>query len=262
MQQTPPNKPRPEPVFETRLGTGADDLFAAQRLRYDVFVRELGGDGPLVDHALQLERDHFDAFAAPLLLLDRARPADDQVVGVYRVMTQDMATAAGRFYCAQEYDLTPLHRNGGRLLELGRSCLHPDYRGGVAMMHLWAGLADYVKAQQIDTLFGVGSFHGTDVAALAQPLSLLHHRHLAPEPVRVRAHGRTATSMNVLDADALDRVAAVQQLPALLKAYLRLGATVGDGAFVDHAFNTTDVCIILQTRAINALQKTILSKRA
>ena len=103
----------------------------------------------------------------------KPRDASDQVVGVYRIMTAQMATAAGRFYCAHEYDLTPLLQSGKRILELGRSCLHADYRGGSAMLHLWAALADYVLAREIDVLFGVASFHGTDVKCLAGPLSLL-----------------------------------------------------------------------------------------
>ena len=253
---------RTAPSFATRIVHGEDDLRAAQRLRYDVFVVELGGVGPLVDHEARLERDEFDPYADHILLLDKARAEGDQVVGVYRVMTAQMAQSAGRFYCAEEYDLSPFLQSGKRLLELGRSCLHPDYRGGPGMMHLWSTLAAYVDAHQIDILFGVASFHGTDVAKLSGALSLLHHRHLAPKALRVKAIGQTALSMDMIRPEALDRVAAVKQLPALIKAYLRLGATVGEGAFVDHAFNTVDICIILESDAIDSLHKMMLHKGA
>ncbi len=252
--------PKNQPVFETKLAVSAADLHAAQRLRYSVFVSELGADGPDVDHSMQLERDLYDAFAQHLLLLDRARSAGDQVVGVYRVMTQEMAARAGQFYCEDEYDLTVLRQSDQTLLELGRSCLHPDYRGGAGMLHLWAALSDYVTAQNIDVLFGVASFHGTDIAALAEPLGWLHHKHLAPPALRVTAKGQTAQRMDVLAVNQIDRVAAVRQIPALIKGYLRLGGTVGDGAFVDHDFNTTDICLILQKDAINALQHKIYAK--
>ncbi|WP_234417044.1 GNAT family N-acetyltransferase [Loktanella sp. Alg231-35] len=238
------------------------DIAAAQRLRYLVFVKELGGDGPLVDHAARLERDTFDPYAGHLMLLDETRSPDDQVVGVYRLMTTQMAQKAGRFYSEEEYDLRPLRESGRRLLELGRSCLHPDYRGGTGMLHLWAGLADYVANHGIEVMFGVASFHGTDADALAGPLSLLHHRHSAPDALRVRAIGPTALNMNMQAADRLDRLAAVRAMPPLIKGYLRLGATVGDGAFVDHDFNTVDVCLILEHEAINALQKSIYTKGA
>ena len=124
-----------------------------------------------------------------LLLIDPRRDAAalDDVVGVYRLLPSDRLARTGRFYSESEYDLTPLKATGRRLLELGRSCVHPDYRGGTAMFHLWNALADYVLERDIEVLFGVASFHGTDIAALAQPLSYLHHNHLAPPALRVRA---------------------------------------------------------------------------
>jgi len=235
-----------EPTFQVHLAQGADDIAAAQRLRYEVFVEELGGDGPLVDHDARLERDRFDPYFDHLL----ARDGTGQVVGVYRVLRDDQAQAAGQFYSEDEYDLAPLRASGRRLLELGRSCLHKDYRGGAAMFHLWQGLAAYVADHQIDVLFGVASFHGTDVDALAQPLSLLHQRHLAPADLRVRA--RAYQSMDLLPPEGLNRREAMLQVPALIKAYLRLGGFVGDGAFVDHAFNTTDVCLVMDTARMSA----------
>ncbi|WP_439154635.1 GNAT family N-acetyltransferase [Yoonia sp.] len=248
------------PAFSIGFAQTADDLRAAQRLRYDVFVTELGGDGPLVDHANKLEQDRFDAHARHLLLRDTRRSVQDQVVGVYRLMTQEGADAAGEFYCTAEYDLTPLQQSGKRLLELGRSCLHPDYRGGSAMMHLWSALSDVVTAEGVEVMFGVASFPGTDIASLAAPLSLLHHRHLAPENLRAKAHGAGAVPLNQIPQDQIDRVAAVRDVPALIKGYLRLGGVVGDGAFVDHAFNTTDICLILPTDAISAMQRGIYAR--
>jgi putative hemolysin len=244
--------------FSVRLAQDEADLRAAQRLRYQVFVEELGGDGDLVDHDAGLEKDRFDPFFDHLLVLDEAR--EDAVVGVYRLLRDDQAQAAGQFYSEDEYDLTPLRQSGRRLLELGRSCLHPDYRGGAAMFHLWQGLADYVLQHEIEVLFGVASFHGTDVQALAQPLSLLHHRHLAPEDLRVRA--RAYQPMDLMPENQIDRRQAMLEIPALIKAYLRLGGTIGDGAFVDHAFNTTDVCLVLDTARMTEKQRKMYSSEA
>lgn len=246
--------------FELRLAADADDLRAAQRLRYSVFVEELGGDGPLVDHGERLERDAYDPHCDHLLLIDPSRPVDDRVVGVYRLLPGDRAAAAGGFYTEAEYDLEVLKRSGRRLLELGRSCLHPEYRGGTAMYHLWNGLAGYVADHGIEVLFGVASFHGTDVQAIAGPLSLLHQRHLAPPELRVRARAGHHQPMNLVPEDALDRRAAMVATPALIKAYLRLGGFVGDGAFVDHAFNTIDVCLIMDTARMNERQSGIYAR--
>ena len=125
------------------------------------------------------------------------------------------------------------------------------------MMVLWQGLARYVADHDIAVLFGVASFHGTDVAALAQPLSILHHRHLAPPDLRVRALAANFQPMDLIPPDRIDARAAMVQTPALIKAYLRLGGFVGEGAFVDHAFNTTDVCLVMDTDRMNATQARI-----
>ncbi len=234
-------------AFEVRLATGEDDLAAAQRLRYRVFVEELGGDGPLVDHAARREADRFDPFFDHLILTDPDLPRGDHVIGVYRMMTEDRARAAGGFYSEGEYDLGPLKASGRRLLELGRSCVAPEHRTGAALVALWQGLADQVRRTGAEVLFGVASFHGTDLAALAQPLSMLHHRHLAPPELRVTARPPQARDMDMMPEAELDRRAAMLAVPQLIKSYLRLGGVVGEGAWVDRAFNTTDVCLILDT---------------
>lgn len=246
-----------------RLVQGPRDLAAAQRLRYRVFVQELGGDGPLVDHGRRLERDAFDPVFDHLILVDtRVDPATlDDVVGVYRLLPSDRVLPGGQFYSAGEYDLGPLVASGRRLLELGRSCVHPDHRGGTAMFHLWNGLAEYVLERRIEVLFGVASFHGTDVGRLAQPLSWLYHHHLAPPALRVVARGADRLDMNMLPLSALDRKAAMLAAPALIKAYLRLGGFVGDGAFVDHAFNTTDVCLVMDTARMSEKHRAFYTRK-
>lgn len=240
------------PDFRVRLAEGPAEIAAAQALRYRVFVRELGGDGALVDHAAGLERDRFDAVAEHLLLLDMCRAEGERVVGVYRLMDGAAEARAGQFYSDDEYDLTVLRAGGRRLLELGRSCIDPAYRGGAAMYWLWQGLAALVRERGIEVLFGVASFHGTEVGQVAQSLALLHHGHLAPEDLRVRS--RRYQAMDLVPAGEIDRKAALLAMPALIKAYLRLGGFVGDGAFVDRAFNTTDVCLLLDTSRMNAAQ--------
>src|SRR6056297_2438252 len=238
------------PQFRVKLATTKEELRAAQRLRYRVFIEELGGDGPMVDHAGGLEQDRFDPFFDHLILIDDAKNSD--VVGVYRLLRDDQADRAGQFYSEDEYDLGVL----------GRSCLDPGYRGGAAMLHLWNGLGHYVTDHQIEILFGVASFHGTDPQALAQPLSLLHHRHLAPAGLRVHAHEAHFQTMDMIAEADLDRRAAMVQVPALIKAYLRLGGHVGEGAYIDHAFNTTDVCLIMDTARLSPTQRAIYSKGA
>ena len=249
--------------LELRLARDARDLAAAQRLRYSVFVQELGGDGPLVDHAARLERDAFDEVFDHLILVDRRRdPAMlEDVVGVYRVLPSTRVGPGERFYSEGEYDLSALRASGRRLLELGRSCVHADHRGGAAMFHLWNGLAGYVLERGIEVLFGVASFHGTDPAPLAQPLAWLHHHHLSPPGLRVMARPEHRQAMDLLPEAALDRKAAMLATPALIKAYLRLGGFVGDGAWIDHAFNTTDVCLVMDTARMSERHRAYYTRK-
>lgn len=239
--------------FRLRLATDEADRIAAMRLRYRVFVAELGADGAGVDHEGGTESDAFDAYYDQLVLVDTRRDPStrDHVVGVYRLLRGEVAAANAGFYSQGEYDLSALIASGRRLLELGRSCVDREYRGGTAMYHLWNGLAAYVLEHDIEVLFGVASFHGTDVAALAQPLAYLHHHHLAPPALRVRARPESFARMDALGPEEVDRVAAMRAMPALIKAYLRLGGFVGEGAYVDHAFNTTDVCLLMDTGAMS-----------
>lgn len=243
--------------FTVKMAETPTELHAAQRLRYDVFVEELGGGGDLVDHSQKIERDRFDPYFDHMIL---TKKDCNEVIGVYRLLRAPQAQLAGGFYSEREYDLSLLKSSGRNLLELGRSCLHPDHRGGMAMHALWTGLAAYVADHRIDILFGVASFHGTDTRTLAAALSLLHHRHLAPDHLRVRAHEGAFQAMDLIAQSDLDRTAAMVQIPSLIKAYLRLGGCVGEGAYVDHAFNTTDVCVIMDTAQMNARQAKIYGK--
>lgn len=232
--------------FGLSLAQDEADLNAVQRLRYDVFVKELGGDGPGVDHALCLEQDRFDAFSDHMILRELG---SGDVVAAYRVLRPPQASAAGGFYTESEFDLTTLKSSGRQLLELGRSCVRADFRKSAALFHIWSGLADYVDLHGCDLLFGTASLPGTDLTALSHPLSLLHDNYLAPADIRPVA--RPMQVMSLVAPDTIDRSATMIAMPPLLKAYLRLGARVGEGAFVDHAFNCTDVCIVMDTQKLN-----------
>lgn len=233
------------PSLTVRLAADEADRLAAQRLRYEVFVAELGGDGAMVDHDARLERDAYDPHFDHLVLVDDARPDGRHVVGAYRVMRREAAEAGIGFYSAAEYDLAPLLASGRVLAELGRSCVDRSIRGGPGMFLLWEGLSRYARDHGVEVLFGVASFHGTDPAPLAQPLSHLHHAALAPPELRVRARPASFLAMDVLPPEAVDPRAAMAAMPPLIRAYLRVGGRVGEGAYVDRDFNTIDVCLLM-----------------
>jgi len=239
--------------FRARLADSDADVQAAQRLRYRVFVEEMGAQASGAEHAARREMDEFDAFCDHLILEDDTRETDDpldRVVGVYRLLRRSVARANGGFYTAAEFDLSRLEDYPAETLELGRSCVDAAYRGGSAMQLLWMALAQYIDSHRLGLLFGCASFHGTEMAPLAMPLAYLHHHHLAPESLRARVLPQHYNSLELLPEDALDRREAMRAVPALIKGYLRLNGFVGDGAYIDRDFNTVDVCLIMETSRI------------
>ncbi len=249
--------PRQPPLI-VRLARDAMDEQAVQRLRYQIFVTEMGGDGADVDHAAGLERDPFDALCDHLLLIDPRLAHGRHVVGTYRLLPGARLAHGQPFYCDSEFDLTPLRSSGRRLLELGRSCVAPAYRGGLGMWQIWQGIASYVQDHDIEILFGAASFPGTTLADWRPQLAWLHHHHLAPPQLRVRPH--KPVPLDLPAAETLERRPVLARMPSLIQAYLRLGGVIGNGVFVDHDFGTIDVCVILDTDALHASARAMATR--
>ena len=231
------------------FATSAADIDAAQALRYRVFYEALGAR-PANGFAVgRRDVDRFDEDCDHLLVLDRGRGrGPEAVVGTYRLIRRAAAARLGGFYSAGEYDIARLLEHPGEILELGRSCVDAAYRQRPTMRLLWSGIAAYVFHHDIGLMFGCASLSGTDLDALATPLSYLYHRHLAPPPWRPRALAQRYVDMRRLPPEAaIDPASALAALPPLIKGYLRLGGFVGDGAVVDEQFNTTDICIVVKT---------------
>ena len=231
-----------------RLAENADEVMAAQALRYRVFYEGMAAKPTPEMAAVKRDFDSFDDFCDHLLVLDLDRgEGPEAVIGTYRVMGRAAATRRGQFYSADEYDIGNLLAYPGEILELGRSCIDADYRGGTAMQLMWRGIADYILAFNIEIMFGCASLPGTDPDELALPLSYLHHHHLAPPALRAHALAGRYVPMNRMPPEEIRPRRALHQLPPLIKGYLRLGGFVGDGAVVDYEFGTTDVCIVVKT---------------
>jgi L-ornithine Nalpha-acyltransferase len=231
-----------------RIARTPDELDAAQALRYRVFYQEMGAQPDAGAATRSRDSDCYDAVADHLLVIDHdLGDGLDAVVGTYRLIRREAAESIGRFYSADEYDIDIVERFPGRVLELGRSCVDSAYRGRAAMQLLWRGIAAYVFTHNIDLMFGCASLPGTDVDALAAELTYLHTHHLAPPDIRLRALPHRYVNMRRMDPAAIDARQVLVGLPPLIKGYLRLGGFVGDGAVVDHQFNTTDVAIVVQT---------------
>ena len=234
--------------FTCTLAQDSDDLRAAQRLRYAVFVAERGGDGPGVDHAQRLETQPCDPFADHLLLRDEKRSGDDAVVAVYRLMSRGQAARAGAFSSAHEFRLDEFAGAAKEPLELSRACIRREYRGGITLGLMWQALGDLIAARGVDRIFGVASFYGPDPLAHAPAIAHLSERFAAPEH-----WGLVCREPLALPRTApLDAKSALKGVPPLILSYLRLGGRVGRGAYRDAAFGTVDLCMALEVAAIPA----------
>lgn len=239
--------------LEVRLAETAAEIDWAQALRYRVFYDEMAAVPSDDMAARQRDFDAYDPVCDHLLVIDHARGAGPaSVIGTYRLIRRSAAEKVGRFYSSDEYDIGRLaaYPGPGEVLELGRSCVDSDYRTRGSMQLLWRGIAAYVFQHDIGLMFGCASLPGTDPAALAEPLSYLHHHHLAPEELRPVALPERHVSMDLMEKERIDPKRALTVLPPLIKGYLRLGGFVGDGAVIDHQFNTTDVSIVVKTDLI------------
>jgi putative hemolysin len=245
--------------LDIRLASKAKDVRRAQKLRYRVFYKEMAAIADAPTRLARRDVDAFDAICDHLLVRDgeqkrlglRRKP---RVVGTYRLLRQEVAARHGGFYTAGEFaidDLIARHTQL-RFLELGRSCVLAPYRNKRTVELLWHGIWSYVIAHRIDVMFGCASLEGTDPDRLALPLSFLHHFAGAPPEWTASALPRRHVDMNRMSKDAVDAKAALKDLPPLIKGYLRLGATIGDGAVIDRQFGTTDVLIVLPVSAISA----------
>ena len=215
-----------------------DEVRAAQRLRYEVFAGEMGArlNSPLPGHDIDL----FDNYCEHLLVRDSATA---QVIGTYRVLTPVQAKRVGSTYSDTEFDLTRLRGLRERMVELGRSCVHPDHRHGGVILALWSALAEFMARNQLDTMIGCASIpmlHQGMVCgdAAASIWHQVQATHLAPIEHQVRPR-------LPLPLDRLDLNLAVEP-PALIKGYLRLGAKVLGAPAWDPDFNSADLPMMMR----------------
>jgi putative hemolysin len=244
-------------TLEVRLARSAAEVRRAQRLRYRVFYGEMSANAAATTKIAQRDIDTFDAYCDHLLVLDHAtlgRTGKPAIVGTYRLLRQSVAERHGGFYTANEFDIGGLmaRHHGVRFLELGRSCVLAPYRNKRTVELLWHGIWTYVLQHNLGAMIGCASLEGTDPDKLALQLSFLHHHARAPEEWRARALPHRYVEMNRLRRSAVDPKAALRLLPPLMKGYMRIGATFGEGAVIDRQFGTTDVMVILPVETISS----------
>ena len=239
--------------FIIKLADTKSELKKAQSLRYSVFYKEKKAKPTFQKKIMRLDYDKIDKLADHLIIIDKKRKGiKNEIVGTYRLIRGDIAIYFGGFYTSSEFDLTTIlnaydHR---KILELGRSCVHKDYRNGTSMNLLWKAIARYIKLYDIDVLLGCASFQGIDVHKISNELSFLKNNFSLPDEISVKSlvnnNYPIYNKNNICEND----LRIFSKLPPLIKGYLRIGGRVSDSFFIDYDFNTIDLCVVVQTANI------------
>ena len=243
LAETPVSKPavkaHKQSPIQVYVARDASEIKEAQRLRYRVFAEEMGASLPY--NAEGLDIDEFDAFCDHLIVRDRETL---QVVGTYRVLPPEQAKLIGRLYSASEFDLARLEHLLPKTVEIGRSCVHEDYRSGGVIMALWAGLGSYMKQNGYEIMLGCASVPMGDGGHYAASLNrMLQEKYLSP--VEYRTFPKLP-----LPLDKLNSTLEVEP-PPLIKGYLRVGAKICGEPAWDPDFNTADFLTMFRLSDIN-----------
>jgi len=244
----PRKGPGPHLTWEAPPGTGLvltlarshQDLEAIQRLRYDVFTEEMGAVFP--DGSNGLDADRYDPWCEHFLVKEQP---SGRVVGTYRLLTPANARKAGAYYAESEFDLSGLGSIQENIVEVGRACTHPDYRNGSVIMLLWSGLARKVEQLGCRYVLGCASVSLRDDGATA---AKVWRSSSAAMPA---CHLPRVTPLHRYPVERLDSMLPART-PALIKGYLKLGATICGEPAWDPDFNTADFPVLLDMQKMDA----------
>lgn len=237
--------------LEVRLATTMAELDAAMRLRFEVFNLELQ-EGLHSSYERGYDTDAYDAYCDHLIVKDLER---DEVVGTYRLLPQSRADRNIGFYSENEFDLGNLKQTaslcGGKLLELGRSCIAESHRSFATINLLWAAIVKYAVKRRINYLFGCGSLHIADACEVEQVYSYLRANHFAPEEYRVYPLSHCRMPIDVETSEPVEPREAMKKLSPILKGYLRTGALICGAPAYDEEFGTADVMVLVQLEKLS-----------
>ena len=244
--------------FVIKLADTKLELKKAQALRYSVFYEEKKARPTFSKKIMRLDYDKIDKFADHLIVIDKkGKGIKNKIVGTYRLIRGDVASHFGGFYTSSEFDLTNILNsyNHAQILELGRSCVHKNYRNGTIMNLLWKAIAEYVKLYDINILLGCASFPGVDVKKFSKELSYLRSNFSLPDEMSVQSLVNNNYPIYYKNNISESNLKTFAKLPPLIKGYLRVGGRVSDIYFVDYNFNTIDLCVVVQTENIEEKYK-------
>ena len=227
------------PVLAVSLAGTEEEVLQCQRLRYSIFAEEMGA---ILDTTIPgVDQDAFDSLCKHLVVRD-IRSGD--IVGTTRLLIGNDPDTDVHFYSETEFDIKNVMDLPGRMMEIGRTCIHPDYRNGSTIAVLWQGLARMMVLHDVDYLIGCASIPLDDGGANAMAvMNRLRDKGFGAPHLRVYPY-------KLLPSPITDAIGIVR-FPSLLKAYLRLGAVICGEPFWDVQFNVADVFVLLNRDQID-----------
>lgn len=231
-----------------RIAENQLEIERALALRYDVFNLELC-EGLPQSSSTRKDRDEYDLYCDHLIVVDEA--AKNQIVGTYRILRRSIAKENIGFYSENEFDITNIYKLEEEVAEVGRSCVHPNYRDGSVITMLWSGLADYMVAKNVRYLMGCGSIHSTDAVMASEAYAFLKEKDaLADERFRVYPNPDYIIPGFNENYIINDLKALTKTIPALIKGYIRVGSKICGVPALDSVFGTVDVFILFDRNLI------------
>ena len=238
-----------EKKLVVRIAENQLEIERALALRYDVFNLEMG-EGLPASSATRKDRDEYDLFCDHLVVIDENN--NNAIVGTYRILKRSVAKENIGFYSENEFEISKIYDLKEEVAEIGRSCVHPDYRDGSVISLLWSGLADYMVQKDVRYLMGCGSFHSTSGEVASQVYAFLKHKNgLAEERFHVLPNAGFEVPGFNPNLEIEDIKAITKNVPPLIKGYLRAGALICGYPAIDNVFKTIDVFILFDLKNIS-----------
>lgn len=219
-----------------------DELEAIQRLRYDIFTKEMHAVFP--DATDGLDADRFDPWCEHFMVTE---VKTGKVVGTYRLLTPENAVKAGNYYSESEFDISALDHLRPQMAEVGRSCIHPDYRTGAVIMLLWSGIAALVKHIGFRYVFGCASVSLRDDGVTAAEVWRVAQKRLKKAPADLPI----VTPKHSYPVERLESTTLPARVPPLIKGYLQLGAFICGEPAWDPDFNAADFPVLLDIEGMD-----------
>jgi putative hemolysin len=216
-------------LFRVCLGQSPEDLIECQRLRYSVFNLELG-EGLSTSDRSGLDIDPFDSFCDHLMVRDLE---SGKLVGTYRLQTGEVARRNLGYYGNQLFEFSVYEPLRAELLELGRACVHIDFRNIMVLHALWKGIAIYATRHDARYLFGCSSISSQDENYGAAMYAALKEKYLVPPSLRTLPQPG-------YDCQPSGGPVAVARPPRLFRAYLEISGRICGPPAIDREFKTID----------------------